>query len=123
MLADCGCLHPHYIDIETTHIHAQPCDFSEPDHMACVGGILNQFNRDLRRCNCNASCSEVAYDALSSASLWPSKQYAPEAKEYFENQGLKSAIDLIYVSVNFNTLNTRYVMREKVYEVSSRLRR
>ena len=91
--------------------------------MACVEVILNQFNRDLRRCNCNASCSEVTYDALSSASLWPSKQYEREAMEYFENEGLQKTTELIYISVNFNTLNTRYVMREKVYEVSLKLRR
>ena len=75
MLSDCQCFHPLYLDKDDVRAGREPCDLVESATQYCVQEVINQFNRDLRRCNCNASCEEFSYRALPSVSLWPSKQY------------------------------------------------
>ena len=81
--SDCSCFHPLYLDIDTIRGGFPPCDLNDSEVETCVENIFTQFNEELRRCNCNATCSELSYDSVPSSSLWPSKQYEKTAESNY----------------------------------------
>ena len=81
VMADCGCFHPLYLDIDGEGARGgiKPCDLGDNTTTLCIETVLNQFTAELRRCPCNQSCYETKYAASVSTSMWPAKQYEVRA--------------------------------------------
>ena len=77
VMADCGCFHPLYLDIDGDGARGgvKPCDLGDDTTTLCIENVLNQFSAELRRCPCNQSCYETKYAASVSSAMWPAKQY------------------------------------------------
>ena len=74
-MADCGCFHPIYLDIDNTRHGKEPCNMGDSDTDTCIKAVMGQFSKELRSCPCEQACYQTEYTAGVSSALWPSKQY------------------------------------------------
>ena len=53
VMADCGCFHPLYLDIDDTREEKPPCNLGNSTVDLCIKRVMAQFSGALRACPCN----------------------------------------------------------------------
>ena len=106
-MSDCGCFHPLYLDIDSVRQGQPACNLADDSTSACISDIMNQFISDARSCPCDQACYETKYNAITSSTSWPARQYLPNAMiNYgFATNGVNNQEEMEQMTHNLMQLN------------------